>query len=212
LEWTAYSGKKILETFRDFFPQPHDLILCLNFETSVIDRELETPHLARLCRQMGLNPASIVIEILESKVRNVEALNKFIRAHRAQGFLVALDDVGKGHSNLDRIPVIQPDIIKIDRSLVTCIQDDYYRQEIFKSLVKLSHKIGAFALAEGVESEDEVLCTLELGANLLQGYYFFRAQRALRGFYGRPVWENGTSGVRIQKIHGGKAQYPKTPA
>ncbi len=89
---------------------------------------------------------------------------------------MALDDVGKGHSNLDRIPVIQPDVIKIDRSLVTNLQDDYYRQEIFKALIHLSQKIGAVSLAEGVETEEETLTCLELGADLLQGYYFSKPQ------------------------------------
>ncbi len=176
--------KKILESFQRFCPQPHDLILTLNFETSIIDKEVGTLQLIHLCRQLNLNPSFIVIEILESKVKNVEALAKFVHIHREHGFLIALDDVGKGHSNLDRIPVIQPDIIKIDRSLVTNLQDDYYRQEIFKSLVHLSQKIGAVALAEGVETEEETLECLELGADLLQGFYFSKPQEPSVDFVG----------------------------
>ncbi|HTC22454.1 MAG TPA: EAL domain-containing protein, partial [bacterium] len=176
LELDRLFRKKILETFKFSCPPPHDLILSLNFETSVIDEEIGTLQLIQLCRQLNLNPSNIVIEILESKVRSVEALAKFVHIHREHGFLVALDDVGKGHSNLDRIPVIQPDVIKIDRSLVTNLQDDYYRQEIFKALIHLSQKIGAVALAEGVETEEETLTCLELGADLLQGYYFSKPQ------------------------------------
>jgi EAL domain-containing protein (putative c-di-GMP-specific phosphodiesterase class I) len=176
LELDRLFRKKILETFKFSCPPPHDLILSLNFETSVIDEEIGTLQLIQLCRQLNLNPSNIVIEILESKVRSVEALAKFVHIHREHGFLVALDDVGKGHSNLDHIPVIQPDVIKIDRSLVTNLQDDYYRQEIFKALIHLSQKIGAVALAEGVETEEETLTCLELGADLLQGYYFSKPQ------------------------------------
>jgi EAL domain-containing protein (putative c-di-GMP-specific phosphodiesterase class I) len=176
LELDRLFRKKILETFKFSCPQPNDLILSLNFETSVIDEEIGTLQLIHLCRQLNLNPSSIVIEILESKVRSVEALAKFVHIHREHGFLVALDDVGKGHSNLDRIPIIQPDVIKIDRSLVTNLQDDYYRQEIFKALVHLSQKIGAVALGEGVETEEETLTSLELGADLLQGYYFSKPE------------------------------------
>lgn len=177
--------KKILEAFKTCCPQPHDLFLSLNFETSVIDKEVGTLHLIHLCRQLGLDPSSIVIEILESKVKSVEALAKFVHIHREHGFLIALDDVGKGHSNLDRIPIIQPDIIKVDRSLVTNLQDDYYRQEIFKALVNLSQKIGALTLAEGVETEQETLASLELGADLLQGYYFSEPQEPSQDFAGQ---------------------------
>jgi EAL domain-containing protein (putative c-di-GMP-specific phosphodiesterase class I) len=185
LELDRLFRKKILETFKFSCPPPHDLILSLNFETSVLDEEIGTLQLIQLCRQLNLNPSNIVIEILESKVRSVEALAKFVHIHREHGFLVALDDVGKGHSNLDRIPVIQPDVIKIDRSLVTNLQDDYYRQEIFKALIHLSQKIGAVALAEGVETEEETLTCLELGADLLQGYYFSKPQDPSSDFAGQ---------------------------
>jgi EAL domain-containing protein (putative c-di-GMP-specific phosphodiesterase class I) len=182
LELDRLFRKKIMESFQKFCPQPHDLILSLNFETSIIDKEIGTLHLIHLCQQLKLNPSNIVIEILESKVKNVDGLEKFVHIHREHGFLIALDDVGKGHSNFDRIPIIQPDLIKIDRSLVTNIQDDYYRQEIFKSLVHLSQKIGALCLAEGVETEAESLTCLELGADLLQGFYFSQPQEASANF------------------------------
>lgn len=184
LELDRLFRKKILESFKLFCPQPHDLIMSLNFETSVIDKEIGTLHLIHLCQQLKLDPKNILIEILESKVKDVEALAKFIQIHREHGFLIALDDVGKGHSNLDRIPIIQPDIIKIDRSLVTNIQEDYYRQEVFKSLVQLGQKIGAVVLAEGVETEEETLTCLELGADLLQGYFFSKPQEPSSDFIG----------------------------
>ena len=176
LELDRLMRKKIMESFKQFCPQPHDLILSLNFETSVIDKEIGSLQLIQLCHQLNLDPSNIVIEILEAKIKSVDALAKFVHIHREHGFLIALDDVGKGHSNFDRIPVIQPDIIKIDRSLVTNLHEDYYRQEIFKSLVQLSQKIGALALAEGVETEEERLASLELGADLLQGFYFSEPQ------------------------------------
>ncbi len=176
--------KKILESFNRYFPQPHELILTLNFETSIIDKEIGSLQLIQLTRHFNLNPANIVIEILESKIKNVEALAKFVGIHRDNGFLIALDDVGKGHSNFDRIPVIHPDIIKIDRSLVMNLQDDYYRQEIFKAIGRLSHKIGAVVLAEGVETEEEVLEVMELGTDLLQGYYLSKPQEPTFNFTG----------------------------
>jgi EAL domain-containing protein (putative c-di-GMP-specific phosphodiesterase class I) len=182
LELDRLFRKKILETYKECCPQSQGLLLTLNFETSIIDKEVGTLHLIHLCRQLQLDPTTIVIEILESKVKSVDALAKFVHIHREHGFLIALDDVGKGHSNFDRIPIIQPDIIKIDRSLVTDIHEDYYRQEIFRALVRLSQKIGALALAEGVETEDETMKCLSLGADLLQGYYFAKPQEPSQDF------------------------------
>ncbi len=184
LELDRLFRKKVLETFKQCCPGPQELLLSLNFETSVIDKEVGTLNLLHLCRQLNMDPTVIVIEILESKVKNVDALARFVQIHRENGFLVALDDVGKGHSNLDRIPIIQPDILKIDRSLVMNLQEDYYRQEVFKSLVSLSQKIGALVLAEGVETEEETLETMELGADLLQGYYISEPQEPSVDFVG----------------------------
>jgi EAL domain-containing protein (putative c-di-GMP-specific phosphodiesterase class I) len=176
--------KKILETFKACCPPPHDLFLSVNFETSILNKESGNLHLIHLCHQLNLDPSSIIIEILESRVKSLEDLRKFIHIHREHGFLIALDDMGKGHSNLDRISLIQPDLIKIDRSLVMNLQDDYIRQETFKSLVNLSRKIGALVLAEGVETEEETLKSLELGADLLQGYYFSHPEEPSTDFVG----------------------------
>jgi hypothetical protein len=84
--------------------------------------------------------------------------------------------VGAGHSNLDRIPLIRPDVLKVDRELVRHIESDDYKQSVFKALVYLGRRIGALVVAEGVETEPEALMALELGADLLQGYYVSRPQ------------------------------------
>jgi EAL domain-containing protein (putative c-di-GMP-specific phosphodiesterase class I) len=118
--------------------------------------------------------ANIVIEIVESDTEDTEALIRFVKSYRECGFNIALDDVGTGHSNFDRISLLRPDIIKIDRSIISGIATDYFKQEIFKSLAKLSKGIGSLILAEGVETKEEILCCLEYGADLLQGYFFSR--------------------------------------
>jgi diguanylate cyclase (GGDEF)-like protein len=85
---------------------------------------------------------------------------------------VALDDVGTGFSNMDRILLVKPNIIKIDASLVKNIHNDFYKQGVFKSLVIMANKIGALVIAEGVETEEEAIQVLRLGGHMIQGYYF----------------------------------------
>ena len=69
-------------------------------------------------------------------------------------------------------------MIKIDRSLISGVGDDFYKQETLKSLVSLSRRIGALVIAEGVETEAEAIVALELGADLLQGFFLSRPQPA----------------------------------
>jgi hypothetical protein len=91
--------------------------------------------------------------------------------------LIALDDVGAGHSNLNRIPLIKPDILKIDRYLVQDIQGDFYKQEVLRSLVSMSRRLGTLIIAEGVETQEEAVCLLDMDVDMIQGFYFARPQR-----------------------------------
>jgi hypothetical protein len=119
-----------------------------------------------------LSPRSVVIEILESAVKEVGELLQFVGNYRDAGFLIALDDVGSGHSNLNRIPMVQPDIIKVDRYLIQDVDRDFYKQEVLKSLVSMAMHLGTVIIAEGVETEGEVATLLELGVDIIQGYFF----------------------------------------
>ena len=166
--------ERVLQGFGKIFPQHQDKLLFMNIEATILERVSHTGVLLRQVKESGILPGNIVIEINEAKVHDVNALKAFIDVYRNDGFLIALDDVGAGFSNLDRIPVAKPDIIKVDTSLVRNIHIDYHRQEVFKSLIRLAGQIGALVVAEGVETEEEALQALKLGAHMIQGFYFSR--------------------------------------
>ena len=158
-------------------------LLFLNFDTSLLDRGVAgSGFLRKQVSRLNVPPSQVIIEIVENQVKDVDALGRFIHDYRNQGFIIALDDVGAGYSNLDRITIIKPDIIKIDRSIISDINRDYYKQEIFKALVRLSRKIGTLVLAEGVENIEECLCVLNYDADLLQGFFFAKPAALLSIF------------------------------
>jgi EAL domain-containing protein (putative c-di-GMP-specific phosphodiesterase class I) len=189
LELDALFRKKVFQSFREQFYQQPRLILTVNLETSLGGESsqdaLDLDTFSKLSRKYEVDPARVAIEIVESRAKNTHLLERFIEAQKERGFMVALDDVGSGHSNLDRIARMKPDLIKIDRSLILDIQKEYHKQEVFRSLVGLSRQIGALVVAEGVETEDEALWSLELGADILQGYFFARPQRMDGGLFDR---------------------------
>ncbi len=169
--------KKVLERFQVISAERPETLLSLNFEASIIDQGVVgSGNLINQVTSLGLNPDRIALEIIESNIRDLSELQKFIQTYRDYGFLIALDDVGAGHSNLNRIPLLKPDILKVDRYLVQNISNDFYKQEVFKSLVALARKIGALVLAEGVETEEEAFFVMELGVDLIQGFYFSKPQ------------------------------------
>jgi EAL domain-containing protein (putative c-di-GMP-specific phosphodiesterase class I) len=180
----ALCRRQAVQTFSVLTNRPDDILLFLNLH--VPDGVAATriaSDLSMLVASAGLNPATIALEILEAEITDLDQLRTLVDLLRGAGFLIALDDVGVGHSNLDRIPIIKPDLLKIDRALISRIDSDYHKRGAVKSLVDLSRKIGALVVAEGVETEAEALVSLELGADLLQGYLLGkpRAHESMHG-------------------------------
>lgn len=170
--------KKIMDSFRAIHLQNPDYLLALNLAGSFVELgRAGSSQLLQEVAQMGLRPSLIALEIVESRVEDLKELCHFVEILRGYGFLIALDDVGAGHSNLDRIPLIKPDILKIDRSLVECLQDDFYKREIIKSLVRMGRKLGTVIIAEGVETAEEAQELLKMDVDMIQGFYFSRPQR-----------------------------------
>ncbi len=156
-----------------------DLLLFLNLSVTHSEAAIDIAHRLFLSvAAAGLKAGNVAIEILEAEVRDMAEFGMLVDELRALGFLIVLDDVGAGHSNLDRVSFIRPDILKIDRSLVARLDRDFHKQGTLKSLVDLSRKTGALVIAEGVETEEEAVVCLELGADLLQGFFVSMPERA----------------------------------
>lgn len=181
IELDRICRNKVIEAFSHIHLNDKDRLLFLNIDASIIEKVEGSNYLINQVEKFNIKTSNIVIEINEAKVKDNEALKRFIDTYRKLGFLIALDDIGSGFSNLDRISLIKPDIIKTDMSLIRNVQDDYYKQEVLKSLVSLSNKIGALVVAEGVETEEESIQTLKLGAHMIQGYFFSKPQEFIRG-------------------------------
>lgn len=157
-------------------------VLFLNFDAALLNKGVVgSGVLMDQAARTGIHPGRIVIEIVENAVKDITALQRFVDSYRDRQFLIAIDDVGAGYSNFDRIAVVKPEIIKVDRSIISGIDRDYYKREAFKTLVGLARKIGSLVLAEGVETIEEVLCVIDCDADLLQGFYFSRPH---------PEWED----------------------
>jgi EAL domain-containing protein (putative c-di-GMP-specific phosphodiesterase class I) len=156
-----------------------DLLLFLNLAMSSSEGPMDVANrlLEAVCTG-GLRPSNVALEILEADIGDKRDFGLLIDELRSHGFLLVLDDVGAGHSNLDRVSFTRPDILKIDRSLVAGADRDFHKQGTLKSLVDLSRKTGALVVAEGVETETEAIVALELGADLLQGYFVGHPQHA----------------------------------
>ncbi|MFM0097145.1 EAL domain-containing protein [Paraburkholderia nemoris] len=125
-------------------------------------------------KRLQLAPDRIVLEVLETPSGNMQQLIEGIASFRRQGFLIALDDFGKGHSNIDRVWQLQPDIVKLDRRVIDRAARNPRFARLLPRLVSLLHETGASVLVEGVETQHEALLAMECDADFVQGFYFAR--------------------------------------
>lgn len=117
---------------------------------------------------------NIVLEILESEQANVEYTNNKKARMRKWGGMIALDDFGSGYNSEHALITHEPDLIKIDRAIISGCDSDVSRKNIIHNLVKISKANNIIVLAEGVETSGELQTVIECGVDLLQGYYFAR--------------------------------------
>ncbi|MFW5861711.1 MAG: EAL domain-containing protein [Spirochaetota bacterium] len=165
--------KKAVSSYSPVYRDNPDLLLSINFDISILDdTTVGSNMLLELVSQYDIDPGSIMIEIVESCNSSTGVLKTFVQNYRENGFLIALDDMGQSNSNWDRIFSIAPQVIKIDRSLVLDVSRSFYKQELVRSLVNLGHKTGAVIVAEGIENGEDAAGILELGVDVLQGFFF----------------------------------------
>jgi EAL domain-containing protein (putative c-di-GMP-specific phosphodiesterase class I) len=97
---------------------------------------------------------------------------------REQGFRIAVDDVGAGYAGLSSFALLEPDLIKIDMSLIRDIDASKAKQSIVRSMLQLATRdLGMLVICEGVETPAERDALIWLGANLLQGHLFGKPSR-----------------------------------
>ena len=129
------------------------------------------------CRELleGLPLDRILLELSEhEQVQDYRALSTALAPLRAQGMRLAIDDVGAGFSSLRHIVVTNPDVIKMDRSIVSGLDTDPVLARLARSLVDFAHSIDVSVVAEGVETAAEHAVLQSLGVDGGQGWLFGR--------------------------------------
>ena len=160
------------KAFKEIPGKRPDFLLFLSIHSSMVEPcQDESERLIERAFRYSIDPYSTVIEIDESEIKNIDSLIYFIQQYRKLGFLIALKKVGAKGSNLERISLIKPDIVSIDKELISSIDELYYKQEVAKALLSLSNRIGALTIAKGIERKQEALCCLETGFDMLQGFF-----------------------------------------
>ncbi|MCR4897311.1 MAG: bifunctional diguanylate cyclase/phosphodiesterase [Lachnospiraceae bacterium] len=121
----------------------------------------------------------VVIEVTEETDMEADTVELLSKRSREYGFQVAVDDFGTGYSNVTNLLKFLPNYVKIDRFLISDLHLDPRKQHFVDTIIQFAHDNGFQALAEGVETSEELSAVIRMGADLIQGYYTGRPQPAL---------------------------------
>ncbi|MDI9244850.1 EAL domain-containing protein [Marinobacter sp. CHS3-4] len=160
----------------------HDQLnwLFLNVSPSVVSTGTRADSFfGELLKKTGLPPHRIVMEIVEQPTDDAEKLRETVSYYQQLGCLTAIDDFGAGHSNFERIWNLSPDIVKLDRTLLTRATDDRKARQILNGIVTLLHQSGCLVLLEGVETHNQAMISIDAGVDFVQGFYFHKPSVAL---------------------------------
>jgi EAL domain-containing protein (putative c-di-GMP-specific phosphodiesterase class I)/CheY-like chemotaxis protein len=136
-------------------------------------RDLLDPDLLDPNAPLSKIAERVVLEITErSSLEDVRDARMRVAALREMGFRIAVDDMGAGYAGLSSFALLEPDVVKLDMSLVRDVDKSATKQRVIRSMTELSKGMGMEVIAEGVETADERDALIELGCDLLQGYLF----------------------------------------
>ncbi len=157
----------------------------LSVAVNVSPRQLAGDHIVtdveQILAETGLAPSTLVLEITETAMmRETEIAGRNLRALDALGIGLALDDFGTGYSSLTYLQQFPIDVVKIDKSFVTTIEDHdpsgRSRSSLAPAIIQLAQSLGLATVAEGVETQGQLLRLRALGCDMVQGFLLHRPQ------------------------------------
>jgi len=120
----------------------------------------------------------VVLEITErAALDRIHELQQRVTRLRALGYRIAIDDLGAGYAGLTSFAQLEPEVVKVDMSLVRGIDASAVKQKLVRSIIALCTELGIHLIAEGIETPAERDMLVHLGGDLCQGYLFARPDR-----------------------------------
>ena len=152
----------------------HEFSGKLVFINSIPEARVAADDYRKISQLLLKHADTAVVEMTEQSQIDDENLDRINERYRNMGVRMAIDDYGTGYSNIGNLLRYTPDFVKIDRSLLSEIQSSPKKRRFVREIIQFCHDNKIFALAEGIETSEELRTVIMLGADLIQGYYTAR--------------------------------------
>ncbi|WP_340002722.1 EAL domain-containing protein [Oceanobacillus sp. FSL K6-0127] len=149
-----------------------DCFIFLNIHPQVLaDPNYKAGTTMNLLAKHNISPKQVVLELTEKKAGiNYSQFVKLVEHYREQGFRIAVDDAGSGYNSLQTLLYLNPEFIKIDKSLIRNIETIPEKQYLVELILDFAYKSETKVIAEGIETFSEYTFLQDLGVDMGQGY------------------------------------------
>jgi EAL domain-containing protein (putative c-di-GMP-specific phosphodiesterase class I) len=177
--WVLEESCRQMRDWQDRFPGV-PLVVSVNLSA----RQFRQPDLpgqvAEVLARSGLDPHQLCLEVTESVMMD-DAETATVTLHKLKelGTCLSIDDFGTGYSSLSYLKRFPVDFVKIDRSFIQDLGNHAVDSEIVRAVIRLASAVGMSAVAEGVETEEQMRRLRALGCPLVQGFYLSRPKPAI---------------------------------
>ena len=151
------------------------------FINSIPGVNINDEAVTSLNKYMAVHARKVVVELTEEAELTDDDLKRLKNYFNKMHIDVAVDDYGTGYSNVSNLLRYMPNVVKIDRSLLSGIQNQMQKQHFVREIIDFCHDNGILALAEGVETAEELQTVIHLGVDLIQGFYTAKPSAAVIG-------------------------------
>jgi EAL domain-containing protein (putative c-di-GMP-specific phosphodiesterase class I) len=166
--------KTVIKQIKDWKEQGFEVPrVSINVTGDTLQQKGFVNFVSESLNESNLSGENLDIEILESSLfENINAVIDIMNQLRKLGISFSLDDFGTGFSNLAYLQVLPINYLKIDKSFIDNIIQDQHASAMCSGIISLANGLGMQTVAEGVESEFQVIALRAMRCDFIQGYYY----------------------------------------
>ncbi|MBN3942330.1 MAG: EAL domain-containing protein [Nostoc sp.] len=190
--WVLQSACHQLSIWQHYPVTPEPLTMSVNLSARLFLQPNLVEQIDRIIYENKINPAYLELEITESVImENTDAIKIILQQLKQRKIKLIMDDFGTGYSSLSYLHSFPLNALKIDKSFVKRMQENKENMGLVPAMIGIANSMGMSAIAEGVETQEQLAQLRSLNCNFAQGYLFskpIKQQLALELLTSAPQW------------------------
>lgn len=173
--WVIHQACLQLKIWQNQLPSQREWGISVNLSSCHFSRPGLVEQVTNILEDTGLAAPNLKLEITESAIiENPDSAAIIVSALKALGVRIHVDDFGTGYSSLSYLHKYEIDTLKVDRSFIQNLNQNVDCQEIVRTIVVLANTLRMDAIAEGIETSEQLATVKSLGCKYGQGYYMYQ--------------------------------------